>query len=426
MGAKGLAIQLILIKNRAAAREITMGYALKRPDQIAVGRRPSKALRPRNIQLVNLGTYTQSAPPRVPNTHPKQTKKASAQLISAQGVASQKIGSEYFKLESQPFDGKAATNDTAFSQSDSGSRLHTAPKNQLTLIILSSLCVGSLVGYQWSSMLNPAASFSDNAEPKLLADSTTSEETDPTELAIISVASTPTSSVETAPIASPAQTDLSETREKQFLMEQEEFLSQIDWLKNQNSVLVIEKDALSEETTEQNRELLALELEVLALQSQSEPTTETRVVYNFVNVPLGAAPDLQYDDTRYQYNEDASEDNDSLLADQFEQQRNQYNSEGQLVYDLETGSYVSNDSEVGNGEYNGPGSPNIDSTEYPIDAEESYETVNSELINELQKVRLRQFEAGLLDYDHETGTFVQKNFANVNSGNIPYPPIPVE
>ncbi len=391
-----------------------MGQAVKKSDQIATDRRPSKVLRQRNIQLVNLGTYTQNDTSRIPVLRAKKPNTKS--------IAPQRTHSEYVKLESQPFDTKAATNDTAFGQSRSESKQqHTPPKNPLTVIILGSLCFGSLVGYQWSSLHNLAPLAGNKVESDLGIDSVATAE--PT--AAVATLAEPVAPQTQALALTQAQTDAAIEREQQYRLEEKEFLSQIDWLNNQNSNLINELDTLKIETLNQNRELLAMELEVVALQSQSEPSTETRVIYNFVNTPIGSSTPVQFGGSNTPYNEDVVEDSDESIAYKLEQQRSQYNDEGQRVYDLETGEYIetSNESFVGSNsqgnfeELNNEDSPN------ELD---SYETVNSELLNELQQVRLRQFEAGLLDYDHATGTFVQKDFGNANSDRISYPPIATE
>ena len=69
------------------------------------------------------------------------------------------------------------------------------------------------------------------------------------------------------------------------------YREEIEWLHIQNGSLRQEVDALDNETTELNAELLELELAVSALESKAAPTVETRTVYNFVNVPLGGSVD---------------------------------------------------------------------------------------------------------------------------------------
>ena len=68
-------------------------------------------------------------------------------------------------------------------------------------------------------------------------------------------------------------------------------------LARENSSLASENTALIEETVGLNRELLDLEVKVVELQDKVDSfvTIETRVVYNFVNVPIGSDPNDGYD-----------------------------------------------------------------------------------------------------------------------------------
>jgi len=70
-------------------------------------------------------------------------------------------------------------------------------------------------------------------------------------------------------------------------------LEEINWLLSNNERLTLENEALNEETLQLNRELLESELYVEILEAeldeQSLESTETRIIYNFVNVPLGSA-----------------------------------------------------------------------------------------------------------------------------------------
>ncbi|MDB3935587.1 hypothetical protein N9383_02565 [Granulosicoccus sp.] len=66
-----------------------------------------------------------------------------------------------------------------------------------------------------------------------------------------------------------------------------EYLEEIIGLKSQNDSLQAEAAELNDETVELNKELLGLELAMSAAESESSPVTETRVIYNIVNVPVG-------------------------------------------------------------------------------------------------------------------------------------------
>ena len=74
--------------------------------------------------------------------------------------------------------------------------------------------------------------------------------------------------------------------------ERAEYRNEVVILRDENSLLVNENMELLEETISLNRELLDLEVTVLVLQDElvSMSPTETRVVYNFVNVPIGEDP----------------------------------------------------------------------------------------------------------------------------------------
>ena len=66
-----------------------------------------------------------------------------------------------------------------------------------------------------------------------------------------------------------------------------EYLEEINGLQSQNDSLQAEAAELNVETVELNKELLGLELAMSAAESESSPATETRVIYNIVNVPVG-------------------------------------------------------------------------------------------------------------------------------------------
>ena len=86
--------------------------------------------------------------------------------------------------------------------------------------------------------------------------------------------------------------------------ESAEYRNEVEVLRNQNSSLARENSSLSsentalvEETVGLNRELLDLEVKVVELQDKVDSfiTIETKVVYNFVNVPIGSDPGDGYD-----------------------------------------------------------------------------------------------------------------------------------
>ena len=66
-----------------------------------------------------------------------------------------------------------------------------------------------------------------------------------------------------------------------------ELQSKIVMLQNQAAVLEATISDLSHETLELNNELLEKDLELVALKNDIASTTQKRVVYNFVDVPIG-------------------------------------------------------------------------------------------------------------------------------------------
>ena len=66
-----------------------------------------------------------------------------------------------------------------------------------------------------------------------------------------------------------------------------ELQSKIVSLQNQAAILEATISDLSNETLELNNELLEKDLELVALKNYIASTTQTRVVYNFVDVPIG-------------------------------------------------------------------------------------------------------------------------------------------
>jgi len=76
---------------------------------------------------------------------------------------------------------------------------------------------------------------------------------------------------------------------------------------------------LSDETLELNNELLQKELELVALRERIASSTQTKVVYNFIDVPIGSDVSI-YDESRPQVSTQnqsrtVADIDDSLLAD---------------------------------------------------------------------------------------------------------------
>lgn len=66
-------------------------------------------------------------------------------------------------------------------------------------------------------------------------------------------------------------------------------IAEVDELLRTKTGLQMQVDSLSDETLRLNKELLELELEVATLEAQAAESTESRVVYNFIDVPIGTS-----------------------------------------------------------------------------------------------------------------------------------------
>ena len=70
-------------------------------------------------------------------------------------------------------------------------------------------------------------------------------------------------------------------------------LDEIDVLRSANRDLEEQVRSLTRETLELNEELLRLEMEMVAIATPPPSPTEVRLVYNFVNVPIGGSSDTR-------------------------------------------------------------------------------------------------------------------------------------
>ena len=241
-------------------------------EHIAISRRPRKVLRQENSAQINLRTYTHTPRPPALKALPERNNAPFTEVQKKRLKASQ--------LKSPLSIEKTASNNTGPNWSGPEFQLNTTLKNKLTAIVLSGLCFGSIVGYQWSTMLNGTQmteKLSENRE--VMGDSA---------LGQANFIGSPNTSSATAPTASLTPLERSINYERLHSKEAKELISQVAFLESKNSGLVNEMEALNEETTKQNRELLALELEVIALRYQSEISKKSRLVYNFVNTPIAA------------------------------------------------------------------------------------------------------------------------------------------
>lgn len=298
-----------------------MGNAVQRLDYHAARRRPDKAIRQKNRHANNLGAYIQSVSIR------------NLERSSVHNSVEQNIAAEYATFGAQPFDQSAANSDTVFT--DIQSWLSVLPRQQLAVGVVSCLCIGTLVGHQWSSFTNQHLSLGSSVSniPEVV------EKT--LEKSVEAIAVSTVLPDKPAAVSTPA--DISIDRDQLFLKKDKEHLTEVDWLLGQIDTLKGEVDALNLETLDQNRELLNLELEVNTLQSQSVAQTETRVIYNFVNVPIGssAVTPIEFDaQTQYVESDNSQEEldaeNDRLLRE-YELERASYQEQTEVVYDPETG-----------------------------------------------------------------------------------------
>lgn len=241
-----------------------MGHAIEKSDYVAARQRPVKALRQENPRIGNLSAFVQD--------RQSLTSTTSSAHSYAQKSDAKHASADYVKLGAQPVDQIAANSDSAFTTPESW--IGSAPKNQLAIAIISCLSIGTVVGYHWSSSVNQRHAFTSTQ---------ISEAKQSPAIAPVTPKPVTPLKLEEMPLVS---SDTSERREAQYLEE-------IDWLINENKDLKLALDVLNQESLDLNGQLLARELEISALESQSEPPTETRIVYNFVNVPIGGKIDSQ-------------------------------------------------------------------------------------------------------------------------------------
>ncbi|MFK7993285.1 MAG: hypothetical protein AB8B87_04045 [Granulosicoccus sp.] len=250
-----------------------MGSAAEKPDSVAIRRRPDKALRLNN-RPCNLRVYDT----------PAVSDKAPG-ILTAQGSANPentgaKTSTQCVKFSAQPSEQVAANSNSSiilpeFLQGH-------ASKSQLTMVVISCLSIGAILGYHWSSSMSEKSVL---IAPELIIAEPVRAQPEKLQSGATQPASIPV-------IASQAQATAEAKRTASKLAElKAKHLEEVQWLKNQNRRLKLQVDALNQESEDLNRELLKLELQVTALKQLSEPSTETRIVYNYVNVPIGNETD---------------------------------------------------------------------------------------------------------------------------------------
>lgn len=230
-------------------------------------------------------------------------------------------------------------------------QLQPTQKRNLTAAVIGSLTVGALIGSIWSS-----SNEQDNADVESLTVEV-DRSTRPNQSAVIRNTANginnangigdSSSSIETRSASvigensslPPESTPIYRALESQVKGYQEE----IEWLNDQNATLTEKVGMLNSETLKLNKELLGLELEL----AQSQPTVETRTIYNFVNVPIGGG-DASANNVQSYSEPVVYEDNSSYAEDEFLPNGNLeyreaygYPEDPEPVYDPETGLYLS-------------------------------------------------------------------------------------
>ena len=160
----------------------------------------------------------------------------------------------------------------------------------------------------------------------------------------------PTQLVETTEAVSEPVADAESLAELNEMAKLNElYLDEIQWLHTQNTSLKGEVDTLYVETAEMNKELLDLELALVARQSQPQAPVAIKTVYNYVDVPVGGgtvettSQANDYSSDAYAqdaYSQDAySQTDNNVYSEEFDYDSD--NSIGnQLIFDPETGFYT--------------------------------------------------------------------------------------
>ncbi|MFK7860676.1 MAG: hypothetical protein AB8B64_17790 [Granulosicoccus sp.] len=251
-----------------------MGLAVKKTQRLEVRQRRDKVLKNGSCLTGNLSAFAA----RVSLVEATMSNSTST---PAQSVATPRHSSNYIELAAQPSDQVAANSDTAVDLAVA--RRTATLQNQIATAIVGCLCLGTTLGYHWSNSVSgiqtlPALqgalsveSRPEHAEPDDVGNATSLMGPQPQEL-----------------VPEPVDPPIDASALKaEFMAEKAALLREIKTLENWNNSLGLEVDLLRNESTELNAELLQLELQFARLKFESEPSTKTRIVYNFVNVPIG-------------------------------------------------------------------------------------------------------------------------------------------
>jgi len=344
-----------------------MGHPVPKIQQAAMRRRPGKALREGSRYTDNLKAYTAGTARVGPSTVNAPCHRPSNQAVNAPTPR------EFVKLGLQPSDQIAANCDSAIESSSS--LAGPASQSQIAIAVISCLSLGAILGYNWSYSVGPDRLTDTRVVSDISIETATAAKT-----TLATNTMTPEPTVPVAPVQLAEPQSMASSAEN-TAVDVEKYLDEIEWLNQQNKDLQFELDVLNAESTDLNYELLQLELQVAALKLQSEPPTETRIVYNFVDTPIGdRAMDAQaagvrptmalqssgppLNDTNFSRNSDVPElpidealpeeayliSNEELLNEAMSEDEREemlwelYNgsqpSDSQVIYDPETGFYI--------------------------------------------------------------------------------------
>ncbi|MFK8079754.1 MAG: hypothetical protein AB8B97_05680 [Granulosicoccus sp.] len=198
-------------------------------------------------------------------------------------------GHDYYPAPEASVHERSVANNDADETAATGVYNRVSSRYRLAIAATGCLWIAALTGYVWSLSIN-----SEQKEPSQKTNRAVAQTVAPSTIATQSderiVSQTLQPSSKAKPIAAATTSDASTN---EWVNKEEEYLEEIMWLSNQNKTLQREVHALNEESANLNsevlqldNELLQLELDVVSMKFKLEQTTEKRVVYNFVDVPI--------------------------------------------------------------------------------------------------------------------------------------------
>ncbi|MFK7858484.1 MAG: hypothetical protein AB8B64_06680 [Granulosicoccus sp.] len=265
-----------------------MGVAAEQLFGVVARRRPDKALRDTGDYNCNLGVFDMEDEISLAS----DVAATEFNYDDVESDVKELIGEDHHEstqfVESDPnASGRRAANSDS-TQADIESEQTSEGNYRPAIAVTGCLWVAVLCGYLWS--------LSINSEPDIADPDSTIAENLPAEAAAITSPSIQikANSVIESPVTGPAAAaSTGNANAAEWAYREEEYLEEINWLTNQNNELKLEVFDLRQESLDLNNELLQLELEVVSMRFQLEKTVETRIVYNFVDVPIGSQQTLQ-------------------------------------------------------------------------------------------------------------------------------------